>query len=137
MAAEVVTVASVIPGTGIQYEDHIAGATITAGQWVYLDTSDSSKAKLADANSSSATATVRGVAMHGALSGQPLRIAVRGNINPGFTVGIGDFYILHGDAGGISLHTDLATGYYPVLLGIGTTASNLLLGITAGGVAKD
>ena len=49
-----------------------AGATITAGQSVYEDQADG-KIKLADANLSLAAAKAKGLALHGALSNQPIR----------------------------------------------------------------
>ncbi len=45
------------------------GTTISAGQVVYRDSTDSNKAKLADNNGSAATATVSGIALHAGVSG--------------------------------------------------------------------
>lgn len=134
MADVTVTAANVVPASDTIYGEGIAGATITAGQTVYLD-SATNTIKLADANGSSATADVKGIAMHGASSGQPIKYAVGGSINPGYTVGVGSVYVLSATAGGIAPVADLATGLYPVVLGIGTTASNLKLFLSKGGVA--
>ena len=50
MAAISITAANVLKSSTGQVSVGTAGATITAGQSVYIDTSDSNKIKLADAN---------------------------------------------------------------------------------------
>lgn len=110
------------------------GATVTAGQTLYLDTTTSTY-KLADANGASPLYTVAGIALNGGGSGQPVSIAVGGDIDPGFTVTVGTIYVLSETAGGIAPSADLATGWRTVILGIGTTASNLKIGIINSGVA--
>lgn len=135
MADVSVTAANVQPASDTLYADGILGATVTAGQTVYYDTSTSTY-KLADADASSTTASTAGIAMNGGVSGQPVKVAIGGSINPGFSVGIGAVYIQSATAGGIAPVADLATGSYPVIVGIGTTASNLKLSMFKGGVAK-
>jgi hypothetical protein len=74
-----ITAANVLAGTGAVKENGVAGSTISAGQAVYKDASDSGKFKLAD--NDSATAAVRsfyGIALHGASSGQPLTVHKEG-----------------------------------------------------------
>lgn len=132
MADVTVTAIEVLPASDTIYADGIAGATITAGQTIYLD-SATNTIKLADANASSATADMKGIAMHGAASGQPVRYAAGGSIDPGFTVGVGTVYVLSATAGGIAPVADLATGLYPVIVGVGTSASNLKLSLFKGG----
>jgi hypothetical protein len=110
------------------------GATVTAGQTLYLDTT-TSKYKAADANGASPLYTVAGIALNGGGDGQPVSIAVSGDIDPGFTVTVGTIYVLSETAGGIAPAADLTTGWRTVIIGIGTTASNLKIGIINSGVA--
>ena len=136
MADLSVTAASVAT-TSTQYRDVVAGATITAGQTIYLDSTDSDKAKLADANGSSATAVLVGIALHGASSGQPLRIQTGGTITIGATTIKGTVYILSATAGGIAPHSDLANGWYRVIVGVATdTAGTIKMGILVSGVTE-
>ena len=135
MADVAVTAIEVLKDSGTKFEDGILGATVTAGQTVYKDTSDSNKFKLADANASSTTANVAGIAMNGGASGQPVRVAVGGTLDPGFTVTVGAVYVQSATAGGIAPVADLATGHYPTVIGIGVTASQLKLVLIGGGAA--
>src|SRR4051812_4215713 len=89
MSALSVTAASVLAGANAKKRSGIAGATITAGQWVYEDSSASNKFKLADADASLATAGVVGVALHGASDGQPLTIDTEDDdFTPGGTMSL-------------------------------------------------
>ena len=129
-----VTPGSVVVGTGATTMDVTAGETITAGQVCYLDATDSNKAKLA-ITTNAATAYARGIALHGASSGQPLRLLVSGNFNPGGTAVVGKVYIVSDAAGGIAPVTDTGTGEYVTVIGIGTTASNIKVNFIVSGVA--
>lgn len=134
MADVTVTANSVQPGTDTQYADGILGATVTAGQTVYLDTA-ANTFKLADANASAATAVLAGIAMNGGAAGQPVKVAISGSINPGFTVTVAAIYVLSATAGGIAPVADLATGHYSVIVGMGVTASSLKIIGARSGVA--
>lgn len=129
-----VTAASVAKGTGATTSDGIAGATITAGQAVYLD-STTNTIKLADANASSAASTAVGIALHGAASGQPIKYQTGGQITIGATVAVGTIYVVSGTAGGIAPSTDLASGWYTNILGVATTTGIITMGIQNSGVA--
>ena len=126
----VITAASVQPGTdaeGAQFEAGIAGASITAGQPVYLD-STTNTYKLADNNDTSAAlSVVRGIALHAAATGQPLKIQTRGPITIGATVASGSVYVLSATAGGIAPVADLATGNRCTILGVGLNGSTTRL----------
>lgn len=119
MADLTITAANVAPYTG-SYGPSVlgrgtAGATITAGQAIYLD-SATSTLKLADADSSTATAYGVGIALHAALSGQPLTYVYGGYYTPGATLTKGAFYCVSATAGGIAPSSDLTTGAHPCLL---------------------
>lgn len=135
MSDLVITAASVIAGSGAKKTLGTAGATITAGKVVYLDSSDS-KYKLADNNSG--TAALRspiGIALNGASDGQPLVVLEEGLITIGATMTAGVAYYLSDTPGGICPVADLATGEYSVILGIATTTTVLKVNIQESGVA--
>lgn len=134
-AADVtVTAAEVLKTSTTIIVQGTLGATVTAGQVVYLDTTVD-KYKLADANGASPLFTIAGIALNGGGDGQPVSIAVGGDIDPGFTVTVGSVYVLSATAGGIAPVADLTTGWRTGILGVGTTASNLKLNIINSGVA--
>jgi hypothetical protein len=136
MADLTVTATSVVTVSGGSYTTGTAGATITAGQTLYVDTADSNKLKLAD--SDSATSTVRtccGIALNGGAAGQPIRYQTGGSLNPGATLAVGQVYVLSDTAGGIMPYADLEAGDYVFILGYATTTSNLTLALTEVGVA--
>lgn len=132
MADISITAASVLPSSDTQYVDGILGATVTAGQTVYLDTATTTY-KLADANASSSTASTMGIAMNGGASGQPVKVAVAGTITAGGTLTTGLIYVQSATAGGLAPSADLASGHYPVVVGIATSAALLKLSMFKGG----
>lgn len=136
MADIAVTATSVAPiAQSTQIEYGTAGASITAGQSVYYDSS-SQTYKLADANASATTAVVKGIALNGAASGQPLAVATGGTINPGFTGTVGQVVVLSATAGGLAPVGDLTTGWYTSIIGVVTAASVLTLKIFNSGAAN-
>jgi hypothetical protein len=135
MADLSVTAANVVVGTGAKIRHGTAGATIEAGEVVYLDAADS-KFKLADADS--ATAAIRspaGIALNGAANGQPLAICTGGPLTIGATLSVGATYYLSPTAGGIAPAADILSGDYPVILGLATSATVLNVKIQEAGVA--
>lgn len=133
MADVSITASSVTPGAGAVFYDGIAGATITAGQTVYIDSSASNTLKLADADAQASAACV-GIATHGAAAGQPLRVQRGGYMNlTGMTKGTA--YFVSTTAGGICPAGDLTTGDFPTLLGIAASATSLKMSINVLGVA--
>ena len=136
MADLVVTASSVTAGTGAEIITVTLGATFTAGQVAYLDTSDSNKAKLADANDGAAKAEVEGIMLTGGASGQPGRLLRGGNYNPGATATVGQTYIASTNAGGIAPISDLQSGSYVSILGVATSASNLRVSRINSGITR-
>jgi hypothetical protein len=136
MADVSITAANVLSGPDAEIERGVAGATITAGQAVYLDSADR-QYKLADSDSATAAVRgVRGIALNGAADGQPLSIQKGGDITIGGTLVDGETYVLSDTPGGIMPVGDLETGDYPTILGIAKSASVLNIKIVASGVAK-
>lgn len=130
-----ITAANVVSGSDAVVEHGIAGAAITAGQVVYLDSS-TNKYGLADSNSATAAVRApRGVALNGAAADQPLAIQRSGAITIGGTLTAGVAYYLSDTPGGICPVADVGSGEYSVVLGMAASASVLNLDIQASGVA--
>jgi Uncharacterized conserved protein (DUF2190) len=135
MANLTITAANVIRSSTSKFSNGTAGAAVTAGQVVYLDSADG-RYKLADANS--ATAAVRapiGIALNDAATGQPLTVATEGAIVLGATITAGVAYYLSATPGAIAPVADLTTGDYPCILGIAKSATDLDINITCADVA--
>ena len=128
-----VTAAEVLPGTDTQYAHGVAGVAITGGQSVYLD-STTSTYKLADADDTAATAAVVGIAMNTAAANARLTVATSGSLDPGFTVTVGQVYVVSGTAGGIAPVADLATSDIVSIIGVGASATSLTLAIKNTGI---
>lgn len=133
MADLTVTAANVAKVSGT-VQNGTAGETITAGQALYSDSTDSNHLKLADCDNTSATATFVGIALNGAADGQPIAYLAPGaTINPGATVTVGEIYVVSGTAGGIAPEGDLATGDYVSVIGVGLTSSQIyIIGYNSG-----
>lgn len=112
-----------------------AGATVAFGEVVYLDTSDSNKAKVADNNASAATAVVKGLALTSGVSSGGLVVATRGSVVlVGATMTVGATYYLGATAGTIVPEGDLATNNYVSRLGTASSATQLDLDIANTGI---
>ena len=134
MADLTITAANVVASANAVRESGTAGATITAGQLVYLDTTDM-RYKLADNNGAAALRVPNGVALNGAANNQPLVIQKAGDITIGATMTAGVAYYLSDTPGGICPVADLASGEYPCIIGIAKSASLMDVGIHPSGVA--
>lgn len=124
MADLSVTAGSVVSYGGAGTDWGTAGATITAGQSLYIDTADSNKLKLTDA-SVAATAVFAGISLCGAGNNQPIKYQKSGAINPGATVVVGMVYVVSTTAGGICPLADLVTGEYVSIIGVGLSSSKI------------
>ena len=134
MADLTITAANVVASANAVRESGTAGATITAGQLVYLDTTDM-RYKLADNNGAAALRVPNGVALNGAANNQPLVIQKAGDITIGATMTAGVAYYLSDTPGGICPVADLASGEYPCIIGIAKSTSLMDVGIHPSGVA--
>lgn len=124
-----VTAASVLAGTDATFATGVSGATITAGQPVYIDTSDSNKLKACDCDASDLASTVAGIALHAALAGQPLKYQTGGNLTFNAVLTTGKCFISSATAGGIAPIADLTTGWRTSILGVATSTTNLKMSI--------
>lgn len=123
MADLTITAGSVVPSAAAVTKTVTAGATITAGMPVYLDSADSDKAKPCDADAA-ATSTIYGIAANGASSGQPVEVVLSDTaLAIGATVAVSELYVISGTAGGIAPNADLTSGQYFSVVGWGVSTS--------------
>lgn len=109
------------------------GATIAAGNTVYLDTTDN-EYKLGDANDTATTATVTGIAITPGVDNGYGLIATGGSIYlVGATLAVGQAYVASANAGNIAPESDITSGQYLTHLGYATDANTLQLAIKATG----
>jgi hypothetical protein len=112
------------------------GATISAGNPVYLDSADSTY-KLCDANLSLAAAAIVGIALTPGLSGGFGVIATSGSVFlVGTTMTVSETYLAGPTAGELIPIGDLASGSYNSRAGEASTANLLALSIKATGIQK-
>lgn len=131
MADVAITAGNVAPiASSTESELHVAGETITAGQVLFLKSSDGRVWK-ADANDATAeNRDIKGVAGSGGAAGQAIVVFVRGTYTAGGTLVAGQYYFLSTTAGGIAPHADLSTaGMFSQRLGYATTTAILKLDI--------
>lgn len=129
MADITVTPANVV-GYGPRRQG-VLGGTVTAGQTVRKNASDQI---VAGSDDSATNADLVGIALTGGASGQPVTYQAEGNIDPGGTVEVGKVYV-GSTSGGIAPVDDLAGGEYVTVLGVGTAADTIKMGLIKSGVA--
>lgn len=136
MADLSVTAANCVPAAGSLIGWGTSGATITAGKAIYLESS-SNTWKLADNNS--ATAEVRqatALALTGSSAGQPVAYVTKdASVTLGATMTAGTDYYLSDTPGGICPVADLASGEYPLTIGMATSTTVIKLSFNYSGVA--
>lgn len=135
MADLSITAADVIAASDATTENGTAGATITAGQVVSLNTT-TGKYVLADADGADGIDRPRGIALNGASDGQPLKIIKSGDLTVNAVLTAGVDYYLSPTAGGIAPRADVLTGDIVSSLGIATSTTVLALDIQYSGVAS-
>jgi len=135
MAAISVTAANVLRVDGEVVNGFLAGATITAGQAVYVDSNGAVQvATNATSAGSGVGAQLVGIALNGGGSGQPIQILKPGGtVNIGGTAAVGKQYCL-GTAGGIIPVDDIAGTEFVTTVGVGLTTANIKLGVNVSGV---
>ena len=128
-----VTSTSVIASDDAVIRRKTAGASITAGQAVYVKADGT--LGLYDANAASPAYTFAGIALNSASSGQLVLYAESDpEFTPGFTVAAGAIVIGSSTAGGLCPASDLATGHYLTIVGIGIGSNKIDLSPQAAGV---
>lgn len=127
MADITITATSVVPSTGaVINKERVAGETVTAGQPVYLKSSDNKWWKT-DSDDTEATAQVIGIALHAASANQPLAVQTGGLLTIGATIAAGVFYYVSNNAGGICPVADLGSNDWVSVVGYGSSTSVLVV----------
>ena len=112
------------------------GATIAVGNPLYLDAADS-KYKLADANNTSAIATIRGIAITPGIADGYGYMATAGSIiMVGSTLAVGASYVVGQTAGSVVPESDLIAADYVAKIGTAATSTQMDLVITATNIVK-
>lgn len=135
MADLSVTAANVLASTSAAgVATGTAGATITAGQAVYLD-SATGTLKLAVKTSLAAAAAV-GIALNGGASGQPIKYVYQDDdFTPGATLVTGTSYAVGATAGNLAPVADLASGNYATFMMIAKSTTKAILRVLPTGAA--
>jgi hypothetical protein len=138
MADISVTAGSVLASANAVIErKYNAGATVAAGDVVYLDSNN--KWMLMDSNASAAgnnVADTRGIALGGGANNQPIAVCTRDSFfTPGATLTNGIAYYASPNAGKIAPVGDIGSGNYATVLGIARTTTVMNLNPTASGIA--
>jgi hypothetical protein len=135
MAAISVTPGNVLFVDGERVNGYLAGATITAGMAVYVDTAGLVQIGTNATSAGSGVASpLVGIALNGGSSGQPIQVLRSGGtVNIGGTAAVGKQYCL-GTAGGIIPVDDIAGTEFVTQLAVGITAANLKLGVNVSAV---
>lgn len=137
MANLSITAANVIASSSaVIRREYKAGATITAGQLVYLDAN--SVWQLVDSDAAAtgnAVNDLRGIALNGAAANQPLSVCTQdlGGFTVGATLTNGTTYYASTTAGAIANDVP-TTNAYPTIVGVARSAALLVLNPTASGV---
>lgn len=138
MADVSVTAASVlVSNLATVRREYTAGETLTAGLPVYLNSANQWLKSNNAVAAGHGISDVFGIALGGAAINQPIDVAVNDvAFVPGFSMTVGETYIVSNVAGNIAPIGDIATGRYTHLLGVAKTATILVLNPTSAGVAK-
>jgi len=130
MADVTITAASVAATSGATIATGTLGATLTQGQGVAIDTSDSNKLKAWD-NTSSTLYKPAGILLNAGSDGQPADyVKIDATFTPGFTVTVGTVYCTSA-AGGIAPVDDNTTGDRVGLVGVGVSTTQIAVNFSA------
>jgi hypothetical protein len=127
MADLTITAANVLFTSGTK-EFGVAGASITAGQALYLD-SATNTLKLTQCDGTAAEAAAVGIALNAAGTGQTVGYARTGaTINIGATTAKTTTYMVSAAAGGVAPNADIVTGGHRLVqLGYATDTAGVFV----------
>lgn len=129
MADLTISSAAVLPGVNASLAAGTAGATVAAGDVVYL-ASATKKWMLADADSATAEARKAvGIALNSAALNQPVDVLTGGDVTLGSVLTAGQAVYLSDEPGKMCSLADLATGDYICLLGLAKSATVLTVDV--------
>lgn len=132
-----VTAASVVAGSGAIIERaYNFGETITAGQAVYLKSSDSKWWKMQHDGTAeeSGSGVAKGIALNGGAANQPAAVQTAGQLTIGATVAAGVEYYASATAGGLAVVGDLGSADYVTVMCYGITTAIVVVNPVAFGV---
>jgi hypothetical protein len=131
MADISITATSVTASLSLNVTTKAAGATIVAGQTVYLDAS-TGRWLLADSDAVIVAArTPAGVALNGGSINQPVAVKSAGPVTMNAVLTAGTGYYQSGTPGGIAPIADQTTGDLLVLIGFAASTTVLNVAIAA------
>jgi len=132
MADISITASAVVPSSAAVIKYTTAGATLTAGQLIYLDVADLDangigKAKLSDANGAAALRVVDGMCIGGASAGQPIAYVTYDTALVIAASGLtaNTILILSDTPGGVAPSTDLSSGEYLSVIAVVKSATTI------------
>jgi len=132
MADISITASAVVPSSAAVIKYTTAGATLTAGQLIYLDAADLDangigKAKLSDANGAAALRVVDGMCIGGASAGQPIAYVTYDTALVIAASGLtaNTILILSDTPGGVAPSTDLSSGEYLSVVAVVKSATTI------------
>lgn len=129
----VITAANVLEGTQARKQTKTAGASITQGQSVFVDSTDQLQPAQKDVDAGTAAAV--GIALGAAEAGQPVVFQSGGEMDVGATLVVGETYVVGAAGGGIAPIADVISTEFTTILGVATAAGVLKMGILQSGVA--
>lgn len=138
MADLSITAASVVASANATvYKNYNFGATVTAGQVVYLDANNLWQLK--DANAAvtgNLVNSTTGITLVGGANGQPGTVAVKdSDFTPGATLTNGASYWASANAGAIAPVADVTTGNYATFIMVAKSTTKANLNPTGAGIA--
>ncbi|MGR9056076.1 hypothetical protein ACU8NH_09220 [Rhizobium leguminosarum] len=140
MADLTITAANVVAGASAQTKTGTAGATIAAGDIVYLDSTTTGKWQLADSDSASAEARGQtsniGIALNSAALNQPIVVQTSGPVTLGAVLTAGQALYLSDTPGKLCPVADITGGDYYTLIGLAASTSVLNIDVQYSGVAS-
>jgi hypothetical protein len=135
MADLSITEANVLASADAVVETGTLGATIPAGDTVYLSETDG-RYELADADGAAALRRPRGIVLNGGVDGQPTKILRQGDITLGAVLTAGVTYYQSPTPGKICLRADVLTGDYVCIIGVAKSTTVLAVNIQYPDVAS-
>jgi hypothetical protein len=140
MADITITAANVVAGSGAATKTGTAGATIAAGDIIYLDTATTGKWILADSDAALAEARGQtgniGMALNGAAVNQPVVALTSGPVTVGAVLTAGTAFYLSDTPGKLCPVADISGGDYFTLVGLAASTSLLNVDFQYSGVAS-
>lgn len=140
MADISVTASAVVAGAGAQTKTGIAGATIAAGDIVYLDSATTGKWQLADSDAAAAEARGQtsniGIALNSAALNQPIVVQTSGPVTLGAVLTAGVAYYLSDTPAKLCPVADITGGDYYTLMGLAASTTVLNIDVQYSGVAS-